>query len=165
METFSASLALCAGNSPVTGERPVTQSFDVFFDLRLNKWLSKRSLGWWFKMSSCSLWCHCNDKYIHHWTRWPLVQHILFYYLNQFRFIVNCAFRNKLWKISTSDDVPYHFVMWTGMDHLTLKSMITQKTYFLWGQFHQPHSYHIHIFFITIWNAQCVQWIYVNFIE
>ena len=41
METFSVLLAICAGNSPVTGEfpaqRPVTQSFDVFFDLRLNK--------------------------------------------------------------------------------------------------------------------------------
>ena len=41
METFSALLALCAGNSPVPGEfptqRPVTRSFDVFFDLRLNK--------------------------------------------------------------------------------------------------------------------------------
>ena len=40
METFSASLAICAGNSPVPGElpaqRPVTRSFDVFFDLRLN---------------------------------------------------------------------------------------------------------------------------------
>ena len=39
METFSALLALCAGNSPVTGEfpsqRPVTRSFDVFFDLCL----------------------------------------------------------------------------------------------------------------------------------
>ena len=44
METFSALLALCAGNSPVTGEfptqRPVTRSFDVFVDLRLNKRLS-----------------------------------------------------------------------------------------------------------------------------
>ena len=44
METFSAQLALCAGNSPVTGEfhaqRPVTRSFDVCFDLRLNKRLS-----------------------------------------------------------------------------------------------------------------------------
>ena len=51
METFSALLALCAGNSPVTGEfpaqRPVTQSFDVFFDLRPNKRLSKQSWGWW----------------------------------------------------------------------------------------------------------------------
>ena len=39
METFSALLAICAGNSPVPGEfpaqRPVTRSFDVFFDLRL----------------------------------------------------------------------------------------------------------------------------------
>ena len=46
METFSALLAICAGNSPVTGEfparRPVTRSFDVFFDLRPNKELSKQ---------------------------------------------------------------------------------------------------------------------------
>ena len=50
METFSALLAICAGNSPVTGEfpaqRPVTRNFDVFFDLRLNKRLSKQSWGW-----------------------------------------------------------------------------------------------------------------------
>ena len=47
METFSALLAICAGNSPLTGEFPaqrsVTRSFDVFFDLRLNKRLSKQS--------------------------------------------------------------------------------------------------------------------------
>ena len=52
METFSALLALCAGNSPVSGEfpsqRPVTQSFDVFFDLCPNRQLSKQSWGWWF---------------------------------------------------------------------------------------------------------------------
>ena len=45
METFSALLAICAGNSPVPGEfptqRPATRSFDVFFDRRLNKRLSK----------------------------------------------------------------------------------------------------------------------------
>ena len=65
METFSVLLALCAGNSPVTGEfpseRPVTQSFDIFFDLCLNKQLSKQSWGWWFEMPSHPLWCHCND--------------------------------------------------------------------------------------------------------
>ena len=37
METFSVLLAICAGNSPVTGgfpaQRPVTRSFDVFSDL------------------------------------------------------------------------------------------------------------------------------------
>ena len=40
MDTFSALLALCAGNSPATGEflaqRPVTRSFDDLFDLHLN---------------------------------------------------------------------------------------------------------------------------------
>ena len=49
METFSALLALCAENSPVTGEfpaqRPVTPSFDIFCDLRPNKQLSKQSWG------------------------------------------------------------------------------------------------------------------------
>ena len=47
METFSALLALCEGNSPVNGEfpsqKPVTRSFDVFLDLRLNKRLTKQS--------------------------------------------------------------------------------------------------------------------------
>ena len=50
METFSVSLAICAGNSPVTGEfptqRPVTRSFDVFFGLRLNKcWVNNGKAG------------------------------------------------------------------------------------------------------------------------
>ena len=58
METFSVLLALCGGNSPVTGEftsqRPVTRSFDVFFDLRLNKQLRKQSWGWWFETPSRS---------------------------------------------------------------------------------------------------------------
>ena len=65
MEKFSALLALCAGNSSVTGEfptqRPVTQSFDVFFDLRLNAWLSKQSWDWWFETPSRPLWRHSND--------------------------------------------------------------------------------------------------------
>ena len=62
METFSALLAICAGNSPVPGEfpaqRPVTRSFDVFFDLRLDKRLSKQSWGWWFETLLHPLWRH-----------------------------------------------------------------------------------------------------------
>ena len=65
METFSASLALCAGNSPVAGEfpsqRPVTRSFDVFFHLRLNKRLGKQSWDGWLETPPCSLWRHCNE--------------------------------------------------------------------------------------------------------
>ena len=47
METFSALLALCAENSPVTdgAQRPVTLSFDAFFDLRLNKRVNNREIG------------------------------------------------------------------------------------------------------------------------
>ena len=60
METFSALLAICAENSPVHGEfptqRPVTRSFDVFFDVRPNKQLSKQSWGWWSETLSPSLW-------------------------------------------------------------------------------------------------------------
>ena len=41
METFSALLSLRVGNSPVTAQRPITRSFGVSFDLRLNERLSK----------------------------------------------------------------------------------------------------------------------------
>ena len=41
-------------------QRPVTRSFDVFFDLRLNKRLSKQSWGWWIETPSWSLWRQCN---------------------------------------------------------------------------------------------------------
>ena len=64
METFSTLLAICAGNSPFPSEfpiqRPVTQSFDVFFILRPNKRLSKQWWGWWFETPS--LWRHYNES-------------------------------------------------------------------------------------------------------
>ena len=41
-------------------QRPVTWSFDVFFDLCLNKRLSKQPWGWWFETPSWSLWRQCN---------------------------------------------------------------------------------------------------------
>ena len=48
MEAFSALLAICAVNSPVSGEfpsqRPVTRSFDVFFDLN-NDWVNNHQAG------------------------------------------------------------------------------------------------------------------------
>ena len=53
METFSVLLAFCAGNSQVTREFPsqmlVTRSLDIFFDLRLNKRLSKQSRRLWIE--------------------------------------------------------------------------------------------------------------------
>ena len=67
-KNFFALLALCEGNSPVTGEfpsqRPMTRNFDVFFDLHLNKRLSKQSRRRWFETLSRSLWRQCNVFWI-----------------------------------------------------------------------------------------------------
>ena len=68
METFSTILALCEGNSPVPGrfpsQRPVTRCFDVFFNSRLNKGLSKQPRRRWFETPSRPLWRHCDDSEI-----------------------------------------------------------------------------------------------------
>ena len=48
-------------------QRPVTRSFYVFFELRLNKRLSKQPWGWWFKTLSWSLWRQCNGNYTRCW--------------------------------------------------------------------------------------------------
>ena len=68
METWSASLVLCEGNPWISdgfpSQKTVTQSFDVFFDLRLDKQLNKRLRSWWFETPSHPLWRHCNEVMI-----------------------------------------------------------------------------------------------------
>ena len=85
METFSALLAICAGNSPATGEfptqRPVTRSFDVFFDLSFNKRLSKQLRDWWFETLSHPLWRHCDD--FHWWLTGVCCPLILFLFIRK----------------------------------------------------------------------------------
>ena len=65
MEICFAAMALCAGNPPFSGGfpplRPVTRSFDVFIDLRMNKRLNKQSRRLCFDTSSRALWRH--NKY------------------------------------------------------------------------------------------------------
>ena len=73
MEIFSALLALWAVTGEFPAHRPVTRSFHVFFDLRLNKRLSKQSWGWWFGTPSHSLWRHCNVMLW--WSKYLLVLH------------------------------------------------------------------------------------------
>ena len=89
METFSALLAICAGNSPVPGEfpaqRPVTRSFDVFFDQHLNKRLSEQSWGWWFETPSRPLWRHRNVR--SYGGR-----------LGQWEYITNCQLNLRVWE-------------------------------------------------------------------
>ena len=45
-------------------QKPVAQSCDIFFDLRLNKRLSKQSWGWWFETQSHPSWRQCNVETI-----------------------------------------------------------------------------------------------------
>ena len=52
---------LCGKFTGPRSQRPVTRSFDVFFDLRPNKRLSVQSRGWWFETPSRPLWRHCNE--------------------------------------------------------------------------------------------------------
>ena len=69
METFSALLAICEGNPPVTvfpSQRPVMRSFDVLLDLRLHKRLSKARRRW-FETPSRLLWRHSNVGIIEEW--------------------------------------------------------------------------------------------------
>ena len=113
MEAFSALLAICAGNSPVTGEFPsqrtVTRRFDVFFYLCLNKRLSEQSWGWWFETPSRPLWRHCNVSHykrsdwwrIYESVQWAISgsRRLLTYsvrnrWLNQRWLIDNLTFRN-----------------------------------------------------------------------
>ena len=63
---LSALLAFGEGNPLVTGgfpsQRPVTRSFDILFDLLLNKRLSKQSGSRLFETPSGSLWNHSNGS-------------------------------------------------------------------------------------------------------
>ena len=89
METFSALLAICVGNSPVPGEfpaqRPVTRNFDVFFNLRLNKCLSKQSWGRWFETLLRPLWHHRNVM-----KCWGLLIHLCQWSCSLFIHIMAC---------------------------------------------------------------------------
>ena len=74
---FRVTSPLCGeftGPGEFPTQRTVTGSFDVFFDLRLNKRLSKQWWGWWFETPSWSLWRQCNVLRIlltvsQHWFR------------------------------------------------------------------------------------------------
>ena len=64
--TFRVTAHLCGeftGPGEFPSQKPVAWSFDVFFDLRPNKRLSKQWWGWLYETPSCPLWRHCNDSW------------------------------------------------------------------------------------------------------
>ena len=86
---ISALLAHCAGNSPVTAEfrsqRPVTRSFDIFFDLDRTKRLNIESKRWWFETPSRPFGRHRYDNYsrFHSWKgKWWMETR--FHYVKRF---------------------------------------------------------------------------------
>ena len=103
IEPFSVLQAICAGNSPVPDEfpaqKPVTRSFDVFFDLRLNQRLSKQSWGWCFETIPRLLWLLCN------------VQGSYMLFMIKYRAILACHVRSG----STLYHEPYHYIDWSWL--------------------------------------------------
>ena len=74
----------------IPSQRPVTRKFDVFFDLRLNKWLNDQSWSWWFETLLRPLWRHC--KY------YPRVVHV--------------TYLRYLFTTSQIKRVPFHHIFW-----------------------------------------------------
>ena len=120
METFSALLVLCAGNSTVTGEvptqRPVTRSFDVFFDLRLNERLSKQPRGWWFETPSHPFWRHRND-----------VKECNMGYLE----IVSCQWKTRNWTRMVDDICVVLLIKWFTKIEVHVNKGI-MRTLYVW---------------------------------
>ena len=85
METFSALLAICAGNSPASAQRPVTRNFDLFFNLCLNKRLRKQSWGWWFDVTVMIL----------------LLYRIVSILCTHAAVVAQCSLMNRSWLTST----------------------------------------------------------------
>ena len=119
IETFSALLAICAGYSPVTGEfpaqRPVMRSFDVFFDRRPNKRLSKQWWSWWFETPSYPLWRHGSvykSYYIHYDKNWKWILSAKDknnYYVDNtdnLHYINDRCFHRYVWKLATAQLLP-----------------------------------------------------------
>ena len=125
--------AVVRGGFP--SQRPVTWCFDVFFDLRVNKRLSKQSRRRWFETPSHSLWRHCNG-YFHIWFRCYMLN-----YMKQYGLLHSggdIRRTNEFLKIKTTES--YH----------TVNTKLCQVDVFIntfWSTFHQRmiHNWRIHL--------------------
>ena len=154
METYSAWLALCAGNSLVTGEfpsqRPVTRSFDIFFDVGLNRRLSNQSKGWWFETPSRSLWRHCKE-WDHLSTLGALYQNALRWRHNDHNGVSNhqphgCLL-NRLFRHRSKKNIkaPRHWPLWgefTGTGEFPAQRASNVENVSIWWRHHGMLLYH-----------------------
>ena len=114
-------------------QRPVTRSFYVFFDLRLNKRLSKQSWGWRFETPSCSLWRHCNGIWLKveflitievwskwlPWCRWHFQMHFL-----ERKFVYLIEIWVKFGPKHLIDKFPYYHMASLSLDKLKFQSYL-----------------------------------------
>ena len=134
-------LALCEGNPPVAGvfpsQRPVTRSIGVFFDVRLNKRLSKQSGSRWFETSWCSIWRHYDDSnliYRHSRTLARVATVTCWLYPN--KFYLNLSYLNLLRSTAkTQLRVTFQIKLPLTVIHLFFMSI----------KHWSPVEYHVHI--------------------
>ena len=85
------------GHGRIPSHRPVTRSFDVYFDQRPNNRLSKPSRRRWFETPLCSLWRHCAD-----WLQINIL-------VAQFPMFMHCClaktFKRMLWQLYDSFNI------------------------------------------------------------
>ena len=121
-----ARVSRCQNNSITRAllRRAMTRSFDVLFDLRLNKRLSKQKWGWWFETPLHSLWRHCNDSLIGSCS-------VPIHYLNLCRLIKNGALGINLSK------------SWIEILNFSVSQMGLKMSQGLHQPSHTRHSHHV----------------------
>ena len=172
METFSALLSLCAGNSSVSGEFPsqrhVTRSFDVWS--APEKRLSKQSKRRWFVTPSSSLWRHC----IGFVALRNAFTHILQYYFSGTGEIIwspQCRWNNTILRyglkrlILNHNKVRtlciLHVIQLNRVSVLFTSAQLTSLTaYFNYTSAHVPVKYHLRIC-VNSSNQSLERWWYV----
>ena len=138
---------------PFVRERPVTRSFDVSFDLRLNKRLRKQSWGWWFETPSWSLWRQCNESPQNGHVMWPIMSESMtpqwrsrdqtylqtcrmgwrrFYVLFDLSFRKSNVYKDMHWTIFCFewDDLVRSFSFIKGLQNITVSDTDPQKVIF-----------------------------------
>ena len=93
-------------------QRPVTRSFEVFRDLRLNKLMSKQSRRRWLETPSRAFWRHCND-----YENPTVVMHWRNYYDTIVR--LKCKLGSIHWPFSWCE-----CSVWSGRQHIPGKFVI-----------------------------------------
>ena len=142
------------GRGEFPTQRPVTRSFGVFFDLRLNKRLSKQPWGWWFETPSWSLWRQCNDVATFAWSASRMSDltdlaptngtdfALKFYWLSMLPFVTMMTSQRalwptwyKIWKQNIEHFTDTIVTMWVAKDAVDAEHFGQQ-----WRYFHPFHG-------------------------